>query len=286
MRDVQANQTRYYHFDNQGTTQALTDSTGTVTDRFASDAWGVQVKRTGTSINRQWYIGRAGYYRQVDQSLDYVRARTLSPATASWLTADYGLLRDSAPYRYVNNRAPRESDPAGHQNDQPCNAFVQGRVGGDPDGLCQAGAHDLVAAVCAKVIGKASWCNCWVKFTAKLDILVDVQLTGIAKTQLPNPCTIQRKGLKCTFGENSAGKPCPKGQSCQLVKKLINQPYSIDVKRTFNPPQHGKNGDVKFVSAKGAATYELDWRQCRTAQACAGDPGPSPATEDLDADPS
>ena len=38
MRDVQANQTRYYHFDNQGTTQALTDSTGAVTDRFACDA--------------------------------------------------------------------------------------------------------------------------------------------------------------------------------------------------------------------------------------------------------
>ncbi len=75
MRDVPAATTRYYHFDHQGTTQCLTDSTGAVTDRFASDAWGNQVKRTGSSINRQWYIGNWGYYRQVDQVLDYVRAR-------------------------------------------------------------------------------------------------------------------------------------------------------------------------------------------------------------------
>lgn len=61
MQDVQANQTRYYHFDHQGTTQCLTDEAGAVTDRFASNAWGVPVKRTGTSINRQWYI--AGLWR-------------------------------------------------------------------------------------------------------------------------------------------------------------------------------------------------------------------------------
>ena len=64
MQDVQASHVRYYHFDHQGTTQCLTDETGAVTDRFASNAWGVQVKRTGTSINRQWYIGNSGYHHQ------------------------------------------------------------------------------------------------------------------------------------------------------------------------------------------------------------------------------
>src|SRR5688500_4602414 len=77
MVDCRTNQKRYDHHDHQGTVQCLTDQAGTVTDRFASDAWGVQVKRTGTSINRQWYIGGSGYYRQVDQALDYVRARYL-----------------------------------------------------------------------------------------------------------------------------------------------------------------------------------------------------------------
>jgi RHS repeat-associated protein len=59
-----------------------------VTDRFACDAWGVQVKRTGSSINRQWYIGQLGYYRQVDQALDYVRARWSRPGVARWLSPD------------------------------------------------------------------------------------------------------------------------------------------------------------------------------------------------------
>jgi len=35
MRDGQANASRYYHFDAQGTTQCLTNEAGAVTDRFA-----------------------------------------------------------------------------------------------------------------------------------------------------------------------------------------------------------------------------------------------------------
>src|SRR5437660_2218357 len=88
MRDVTAGVNRYYHLEHQGTTQALTDSTGTVTDRFASDAWGVQVKRTGSSINRQWYIGNLGYARQVDQALDYIRLRYYSPSSAQFHSRD------------------------------------------------------------------------------------------------------------------------------------------------------------------------------------------------------
>src|SRR3989449_6481480 len=88
MRDGVAGQSRYYHFDHQGTTQCLTDGTGAVTDRFASDAWGAQVKRTGGSINRHWYVGNLGYYREIDRKNDYVRARWSAPAIAVWLSVD------------------------------------------------------------------------------------------------------------------------------------------------------------------------------------------------------
>src|SRR5947209_18724784 len=101
MRDQVAAVNRYYHCDHQGTTQALTDSTGAVTDRFASDAWGVQVKRTGSSINRQWYVGQLGYVRQVDQALDYVRARYLDVARGRWKSSDIpALARTEGRYRY------------------------------------------------------------------------------------------------------------------------------------------------------------------------------------------
>src|SRR5436190_24116717 len=113
MRDEVAHQTRYYHFDNQGTTQALTDSTGTVTDRFASDAWGVQVKRTGSSTNRQWYVGNLGYYRHLDQLLDYVRARYLFPSQGRWLGVDPASEANGVPYGYVQNGPVAHVDPTG-----------------------------------------------------------------------------------------------------------------------------------------------------------------------------
>src|SRR5262245_60382476 len=80
MRDEGAPANRVYHFDHQGTTQCLTDSAGTVTDRFACDAWGAEVKRTGTSINRHWYVGASGYYRSPGGRSDYVRSRYLESA--------------------------------------------------------------------------------------------------------------------------------------------------------------------------------------------------------------
>ena len=120
MRDGQANASRYYHFDGQGTTQCLTNEAGVVTDRFAADAWGVEVRRTGSSINRAWYVGRAGYYRHADQALDYVQARFLFPRTARWLSVDPSMEKwlsghpiEGAQYGYVGNGPVTRIDPSG-----------------------------------------------------------------------------------------------------------------------------------------------------------------------------
>jgi hypothetical protein len=94
MQDGVANATRYYHFDHQGTTQCLTNEAGVVTDRFASDAWGVEVKRTGNSINRHWYVGNGGYYVG-RAAFYYVRRRNLSAALSAWLSPDPLAFRSS-----------------------------------------------------------------------------------------------------------------------------------------------------------------------------------------------
>ncbi len=83
---------RTYHLDHQGTVQCLTNAQGVVTDRFACDAWGNEFRRTGPSLNRQWYIGHLGYYRQVDQALDYVRAEYYGPQSGQVLSLAYGRL--------------------------------------------------------------------------------------------------------------------------------------------------------------------------------------------------
>ncbi len=113
MRDEAAAENRTCHFDHHGTTQCLTNQAGVVTDRFAADAWGVEVKRTGSSINRQWYIGNSGYHRCLGAPHDYVPARHLSHRRGRWLSVDP--LRDpEAPhYNYVKNRPVSSIDPTG-----------------------------------------------------------------------------------------------------------------------------------------------------------------------------
>jgi hypothetical protein len=84
MRDEVAGVNRHYHFDHQGTTQALTGDNGAVTDRFSTDAWGVQVKRIGSSINRHWYIGQFGY-DQAPSRPTCARSRWIACGLARWL---------------------------------------------------------------------------------------------------------------------------------------------------------------------------------------------------------
>jgi hypothetical protein len=108
MRDEVTATSRTYHFDHQGTTQCLTDGTGAVTDRFASDAWGVQVKRTGTSLNRHWYVGNWGYYRQLDIQSIYIRRRSYDWNRGRYLgRAHVGL---GGAYVYAHNRPSSRYD--------------------------------------------------------------------------------------------------------------------------------------------------------------------------------
>ncbi len=123
MVDVATGERRNYFFDHQGTVQCLTDMQGNVTDRFASDAWGVPVKRTGTSLNRQWYVGNLGYYRQVDQALDYVRARWLDNGQANWLSRDIHPRQLS--YAYGGQRPSWATDPTGWWCEAPPKTAAQ-----------------------------------------------------------------------------------------------------------------------------------------------------------------
>ena len=117
MQDHVAGVTRTYHLDHQGTVQCLTDDNGVVTDRFACDTWGNEFKRTGTSINRHWYIGHLGYYRQVDQALDYVRARWLAPRPARWIGPDRYSTTHS--YPYADSSPAIAVDPTGWEASRP-----------------------------------------------------------------------------------------------------------------------------------------------------------------------
>jgi RHS repeat-associated protein len=143
-------QTSYYHYDGLGSTQLLTDENGNVTDSYCNTAFGVPVD-TGTANptpNPFKYVGQQGYFLDQDTGNYYVRARTLSPVMARWLSQDpigFGgglgdagglyyyrrpynrpghpgvggfvswnpILAEINLYRYCTNNSPQKTDPSG-----------------------------------------------------------------------------------------------------------------------------------------------------------------------------
>src|SRR5262249_17628393 len=65
----------YYHVDGLGSTRALTDVAGMVTDRYVYEAFGRTIGQMGTTVNEYLF---AGEQRDARVGLDYLRARYLS----------------------------------------------------------------------------------------------------------------------------------------------------------------------------------------------------------------
>jgi len=76
-----------YHFDCRGSTIAITDASGNITDTFAYDTYGKLISRTGTSKVIFGYNGRDGVVTD-DNSLIYMRARYYSPDMRRFVNAD------------------------------------------------------------------------------------------------------------------------------------------------------------------------------------------------------
>jgi len=52
----------YYHFDGLGSTRAMTDSAGNVTDTYTYDAWGNVTSHIGPTSQPYQFVGQLGYY--------------------------------------------------------------------------------------------------------------------------------------------------------------------------------------------------------------------------------
>ncbi len=76
-----------YHFDCRGSTIAITDASGNITDTFAYDTYGKLLTRTGINTVIFGYNGRDGVVTD-DNGLIYMRARYYSPAMKRFINAD------------------------------------------------------------------------------------------------------------------------------------------------------------------------------------------------------
>ncbi len=115
-----------YHFDYRGSTVAITDSTGTVTDTFQYDTYGKQTARTGTSEVIFGYNGRDGVITD-SNSLLYMRARYYSPELRRFINADIiaGEISNAITlnrYAYANGNPVSNVDPFGLSAEREANS--------------------------------------------------------------------------------------------------------------------------------------------------------------------
>jgi RHS repeat-associated protein len=106
---------RYFHFDGLGSTRALTDSSGNVTDTYEYNAFGVLESSTGTSVNPFRYVGQWGYYDDgamgSSSGLLLLGVRYYSPAHGRFWSWDP--VPNLNLYAYANNSATMAIDPSG-----------------------------------------------------------------------------------------------------------------------------------------------------------------------------
>jgi RHS repeat-associated protein len=133
-----------YHYDGQGSTLALTDASGDVTDTYAYSAFGELTASAGTTVNPFQYIGQRQYYRDAETGSYDVRRRSISPIAARWISRDplwlhflriykmWGALR--SPYVYAQNNPFVFFDPSGNIDEcKKGDCEVRLKALGDPE---------------------------------------------------------------------------------------------------------------------------------------------------------
>jgi len=167
-----------YHFDSHGSTVAITDANGVVTDRFEYDSYGGSLNHTGTGDTPFQYNGKYGV--QTDPNgLLYMRARYYNPAIRRFINQDV-LFGDLNPgislnrFAFANGNPVSLMDPFGlcAQDDDPSWTAEFCQIGG---GLLE-GLGTLAA----------------LPFTSGLKAMSDLQY--IVKGQIPPSPTLQDLG--------------------------------------------------------------------------------------------
>jgi RHS repeat-associated protein len=117
LSDYDGTSARYYEPDGIGSTDALTDQSQTVVDRWAYQAFGATTQTVGTDATPFLWVGRQGYVSEPSIELYLLGSgmRFFDPATAQFLSVDpIGFAAgDQNTRRYASNNPLSLTDPSG-----------------------------------------------------------------------------------------------------------------------------------------------------------------------------
>jgi large repetitive protein len=116
VRSRRDNREVFHHTDGLGSTRALTDVVGLVTDRYTYDAFGSLLEHQGTFGNAFQF---AGEQHDSSTGLDYLRARYYDASLGRFVSADpfAGSMTDPMSlhnYQYAHANPVRYTDPTGY----------------------------------------------------------------------------------------------------------------------------------------------------------------------------
>ena len=103
---------RFHHYDDRGSTIAITNDARIVEDELEYNAYGEEVAHTGASESPYRFQGAYGYYTDTDLGSIYIRRRIYEPETGRWLSEDPLGFVDGVNL-YGAYFVPAGSDPSG-----------------------------------------------------------------------------------------------------------------------------------------------------------------------------
>jgi RHS repeat-associated protein len=124
----------FHLFDALGSARQLANGAASVTDTYLYDSFGNLLLGTGLTVNPFRYVGRRGYYFDIDLSAYSVRARLYNPIAGRFIARDPVIVPGRSLYVYVENQPLSAVDPSGALTikaippavigDQPCGATL------------------------------------------------------------------------------------------------------------------------------------------------------------------
>ena len=116
MSQKRGSTTHYFGYDGHGSVRYLTSSSGSITDTYSYDSFGIQIASTGSTVNNYRYSGE---HWDSDLGLYYFRARWYDPNLGRFMSMDTFEGNQKEPlslhkYAYTHNNPVNMVDPSGH----------------------------------------------------------------------------------------------------------------------------------------------------------------------------